>query len=124
MTELKNDYKKQVGSQYDGPLSKQELSVASCFRYTRSVLLHAFTKIGQHDHADKINALYEDGGDVAKYLVDSVNWRAFFWAPDVRVPGDGDDRHSYYARQARTEKKHYYLSPKTYPQQFVPIGGY
>jgi hypothetical protein len=124
MIKLKNDYRKQVGSRYDGPGSRQGLSVTDCFRYTRSVLIHAFRKVGQSAHADKVNALYKDGGDVGKYLVEKANWRAYFWAPDVRVPGDGNEVHSFYARQANKQRKHFYKHPKLFPAQFIPIDGY
>jgi hypothetical protein len=87
-------------------------------------LTTAFNAIGQAKHASEIVKLYEDGGDVAKYLVEKVGWTSFYWSPDVRLPADGDDKHPYSAQEARKKKKHYYQHPGQFPDRYVPIDGF
>lgn len=124
MNAMKDNYKHQVGTRYTGTKSTAGLQLADCFRYTRTVLMSAFTKAGAQAHADKITDLYEDGGDVAKYLAESAGWNAYFWAPDVRVPGDGRDSHADDARQAGKTRKYFYQNGRIYPDKFVPLSGY
>jgi len=124
MVELKNDYKKQYGTNYVGTLSRDNLSPTDCFRYARSVLIAGFEAIEEGRHAEAVKRLFEDGGDVAKHLVEEAGWKAYFWSPDVRLPGDGQDQHVFFAMQAESKRRHYYIHTSRYPDKFIPLSGF
>lgn len=121
MVEMKDDYKNQVGTKYTGDEPIGNLAKIDCFRYTRQVLIDAFRQLGNTESASEIDRLFEDGGDVAKYLVEELGWVSYFWNPDVRLPADGSSVHPYSAQQAHRQKRHYYRHPGQYPSKFVPV---
>ena len=97
------EYKKQVGSQRPAGPETAGKEKTDCITYVIKTLSKAFTQVGETDAAKTTRSLYEDGSDLAKYLVEQQDWTGYYWNPDVRHPSDNDSEHpSTYQEAQRT----------------------
>jgi hypothetical protein len=104
----------QVGSAHPPGPDTVGKEKTDCITYVLKVLTKAFSDVGAPGAAATVRTLYNDGTDLAKYLVDSQDWAAYYWNPDVRFPADNDPEHpSSYRECVRTGL--YYK---------VPVSGY
>lgn len=118
-----SSYKSQVGTHYSGDKPVEGLKKTDCFIFTGSVIANSLASMGHQSHAAAVRKMTEDGGDLAKYLVEKMGWTSWYWNPDVRHPQDLKEDHTYYAAQAARSRKHAYLGPQ-HPDRFVPIQRY
>ena len=112
----------QVGTKYRGPDAAGKEKI-NCILYVKKILQYAFKESSQPQHVQGVQQHYFDGGELAKYLVESAGWKAYYWNPDVRHPADGDDEHPYSYRIAKDKKYYGYLNTTTHPEAKIPITG-
>jgi hypothetical protein len=95
----------QVGSMYPG--DKTGRTQTNCIDFVTKVLVYAYEKMGRKEAAAEVKKRVSKGTDLAKYLVESRNWRAHYWNPDVKHPRDLDSEHPYSHQLAVRNKKYY-----------------
>lgn len=85
------EYVNQVGSKRTEPdgVGKEK---TDCITYVIKVLGKAYRETGNPEAAKTVAALAEDGSDLARHLVDALDWKAYYWNPDVRSPADPDEK--------------------------------
>lgn len=100
ITDIVTNGSQHVGTQLKlANVKKYEDYVASdCITMAIWVLKYAFRQTGNTSATKKVGILGDKGTELAKYLIDTLNWKAVYYNPDVNHPMDGDGEHisSYY----------------------------
>lgn len=97
---IMNDHSNHVGSQLKiGNPTKYKNHISSdCITMAIWVLKYSFEKLGKLNSSKRVDGLGEKGTELAKYLINTHNWKGVYYNPDVKHPSDGLGEHiaSYY----------------------------
>jgi hypothetical protein len=124
MQKSKGDCNNQVGSEYNGVENTVGKEKINCILFVKKVLEFAFTASDQGALSRGVERHYPDGGELAKYLVETAAWKAYYWNPDVRHPSDGDDEHPASYQDAKTRGYYAYDDINAHPDRKIPISGF
>ncbi|MFC1749685.1 hypothetical protein ACFL2V_12865 [Pseudomonadota bacterium] len=129
LLDLYNNHSHEVGSELkkDDPAKYAKYKSTDCITYALNVISHAFENTGNPAAAKKVWKLGKHGTELAKYLVESHNWKGVYINPDVIHPADGDDEHAFTSHLASKTCKYYKIpleykvinysvTPKTGPE--------
>lgn len=118
LIDLFNSHSHEVGSELKkkDPAKYKEYESTDCITYSLNVISYAFKKLGKEEAANKVWGLGGKGTDLAKYLVNSHNWKGIYINPDSKHPADADPEHTYTSHLA-TQKCKYYQIPLEYKVQ-------
>jgi hypothetical protein len=92
----------------------KKMDVTDCITFAMHVLAYAFEQTGQKSRAEQVRRHSKRGTSLASYLVQSCNWKAYYWNPDVHHPFDGNSEHPFSYQQA--VKSHNYYG--------IPLSGF
>lgn len=109
MMELFNNHSHEVGSELKKlhPSKYKEYESTDCITYSLNVLSYAFTKRGNTEAARQVWKLGKRGTDLAKYLVNTHNWKGIYINPDSKHPVDINPEHTYSSYLASKTCKYY-----------------
>ncbi|WP_027330040.1 hypothetical protein [Marinimicrobium agarilyticum] len=115
MIDLFNNHSHEVGSQLKKrePVKYEDYESTDCITYSLNVISYAFKKIGEEEAARQVWRIGAKGTDLAKYLVNSHNWKGVYINPDAKHPVDSDPEHTYTSHIA-TQNCKYYQIPLEY----------
>lgn len=129
LIDLYTNHSHEVGSELkkEDPVKYEKYKSTDCITYVLNVIGYAFKSIGNEDAAKKSWSLGKHGTELAKYLVETHNWKGVYINPDVVHPSDGDDEHAFTSHLASKTCKYYKIpleykvanyniTPKTNPQ--------
>lgn len=79
LIDLFDNHSHEVGSELKkkNPDKYKDYESTDCITYSLNVISYAFKKLGHEDAAKRIWKLGGKGTDLAKYLVDFHNWKAY-----------------------------------------------
>jgi hypothetical protein len=95
----------QVGRLYEG--DKTGKGQTDCITFVMQVLVYAYEKLGLKEVAQAVKNRAKKGTALAEYLVTKRTWKAHYWNPDTRHPGDNDNEHPYSYLLAVKHKRYY-----------------
>ncbi|MDN3639186.1 hypothetical protein QWY82_10225 [Simiduia curdlanivorans] len=115
LIDLFNNHDKEVGSELkkQDPIKYKDFKSTDCITYSLNVISHAFNMIGNTDAESRVWKLGGKGTDLAKYLVNSHNWKGIYINPDAKHPVDSNAEHTYTSHIA-AKKCSYYQIPLEY----------
>ena len=128
MMDLFNNHSNEVGSKLNkkDPTKYKDYTSTDCITYTLNVISYAFKKTGNDAAARQVWKLGKRGTELAKYLVNTHNWKGVYINPDSKHPLDANPEHSYSSHLAMNTCKYYQIpleykvqnytiTPKTHP---------
>ena len=118
LIDLFNNHSNEVGSQLkiSEPIKYKDHKSTDCITYALNVIGYAFKQLGKEDAANKTWKVGSKGTDLAKYLVNSHNWKGIYINPDINHPEDANSEHTYTSHLA-TKVCKYYKIPLEYKVQ-------
>lgn len=109
MIDLFNNHFHEVGSDLKktDPIKYKDYESTDYITYSLNVISYAFKKRGNNKAAYQIWKLGGKGTDLAKYLVNTHNWKGIYINPDSIHPIDASPEHTYSSHLASKACKYY-----------------
>jgi len=114
LIDLYKNHSNEVGSELKktNPKKYKSYSSTDCITYVLNVISYAFKKTGNKNAARRTWQLGKHGTSLAKYLVETHNWKGVYINPDTRHPNDAQSEHVYSSYLASKTCKYYKIPLK------------
>jgi len=111
LKDLFDNHSHEVGSELKkiDPNKYMKYESTDCITYSLNVLSYAFKKQGNTKAASQVWKLGERGTDLARYLVNTHNWKGVYINPDSIHPVDASSEHTYSSYLASKTCKYYQI---------------